>query len=83
MKLNKNLAVSETGFIFNPSTGDSFSANTIGAEVLNLLKEGQNAADIKQALADKYDVDKTVLEKDVDDFIVLLRDNNLLQYEQR
>lgn len=83
MKLNKNLAVSETGFIFNPSTGDSFSANAIGAEVLNLLKEGKELPEVKKALMDKYDVDKTVLEKDIDDFVVLLRDNNLLQYEQR
>ena len=83
MKLNKNLAVSETGFIFNPSTGDSFSANTIGAEVLNLLKEGQGIEEIKTGLSDKYDVDKTVLEKDIDDFVSLLRDNNLLQYEPR
>ena len=83
MKLNKNLTVSETGFIFNPSTGDSFSANTIGAEVLNLLKEGQGIEEIKKNLTDRYDVEKTVLEKDIDDFIVLLRDNNLLQYEQR
>lgn len=83
MKLNKNLAVSETGFIFNPSTGDSFSANTIGAEVINLLKEGKELADVKKILLEQYEVDKTVLEKDIDDFVVLLRDNNLLHYENR
>lgn len=83
MKLNKNLAVSETGFIFNPSTGDSFSANTIGAEVINLLKEGKELADVKSILFDKYEVEKSALEKDIDDFVVLLRDNNLLHYENR
>ena len=34
MKLKKNIATSESGFVFNPSTGDSFSLNTIGAEIL-------------------------------------------------
>lgn len=82
MKLNKNLAVSETGFIFNPSSGDSFSANPIGAEVLNLLKEDKDLAAIKANLLERYDVDDSQLEKDIDDFLVLLRDNNLLQYER-
>lgn len=82
MKLNKNLAVSETGFIFNPTSGDSFTANEIGADILNLLKEDKSIEDIKSNLIDKYDVDASQLEKDVDDFIVLLRDNNLIQYER-
>jgi hypothetical protein len=82
MKLNKNLAVSETGFIFNPTSGDSFTANEIGADILNLLKEDKSIEDIKSSLVDKYDVDASQLEKDVEDFIVLLRDNNLIQYER-
>lgn len=82
MKLNKNLAVSETGFIFNPTSGDSFTANEIGTEIINLMKESKNIADIKNALLDKYDVEGSQLEKDVDDFIVLLRDNNLIQHER-
>ena len=82
MKLNKNRAVSETGFIFNPTSGDSFTANEIGADILNLLKEDKSIEDIKSSLIDKYDVDASQLEKDVEDFIVLLRDNNLIQYER-
>lgn len=82
MKLNKNLAVSETGFIFNPSSGDSFSANPIGAEVLNMLKENKDIDFVKTAILEKYDVEASQLEKDIDDFLVLLRDNNLLQYER-
>ncbi len=82
MKLNKNLAVSETGFIFNPSSGDSFSANPIGAEVLNMLKENKDIDFVKAAILEKYDVEASQLEKDIDDFLVLLRDNNLLQYER-
>lgn len=82
MKLNKNLAVSETGFIFNPTSGDSFTANEIGTEIINLMKESKNIADIKTVLLAKYDVESSQLEKDVDDFMVLLRDNNLIQHER-
>ncbi len=79
MKLNKNLAVSESGFIFNPSTGDSFSVNGIGAEILELLRADNNLENILNTLSQKYEVEKPVLEKDVDDFLMLLRDNNMMQ----
>ncbi len=79
MKLNKNLAVSESGFIFNPSTGDSFSVNEIGAEILTLLKADKSPEEIAIKLMEKYDVEKPILEKDVDDFLMLLRDNSMMQ----
>jgi hypothetical protein len=40
MYLRKNIATSESGFIFNPATGDSFSANPVAAEILLQLKQG-------------------------------------------
>ena len=43
MKLKKNIAISETGFIFNPSSGDSYSTNPIGLEIINLMKNNKNA----------------------------------------
>ena len=79
MKLNKNLAVSESGFIFNPGTGDSFSVNPIGAEVLGLLKEDKSPEQIKEVLLGKYEVEKSLLEKDVDDFLTQLQENNMMQ----
>ena len=65
MKLNKNLAISESGFIFNPSTGDSFSVNGIGAEVIQLLKEENTAEEIIRALLEKYDVEKMILPRNI------------------
>ena len=38
MKINRNLAISENGFVFNPTTGDSFSVNEIGALIINEIK---------------------------------------------
>ncbi|MFM2358786.1 MAG: hypothetical protein RLY16_779, partial [Bacteroidota bacterium] len=38
MQLKKNIATSDAGFIFNPSTGDSFSANPLAAEIILELK---------------------------------------------
>ena len=39
--LKKNIAVSESGFVFNPTSGDSFSLNTVGTEILKLMKDGR------------------------------------------
>jgi hypothetical protein len=79
MQLKKNIATSETGFIFNPSTGDSFSANPIAAEILVLLKEGNTIPQIKSKIIEKYDVENNQLEKDWDDFAAQLFEGNLLE----
>ena len=78
MKLKKNIATSEAGLIFNPGTGDSFSVNNIGAEILTMLKEAKSQQDIISLLSSKYDVEKNQLEKDMDDFVSQLNDHNLL-----
>lgn len=79
MKLKKNIATSENGFIFNPSTGDSFSSNPIAAEILGLMKAGKDSLDIKQHILDTYDVDATQLERDWEDWVLQLKDANLLE----
>ena len=79
MKIKKNIASSETGFLFNPGTGDSFSANPVATDILQWMKENKSTAEIQQAILEKYQVDKTQLMKDWDDFMVQLHDNNLLE----
>jgi hypothetical protein len=79
MKLKKNIATSEAGFIFNPGTGDSFSVNNIGAEILTLFKENRSMKEIIESISLKYEVEKSQLEKDLDDFVSQLFSYNLLE----
>ncbi|MGI4749527.1 MAG: PqqD family protein [Janthinobacterium lividum] len=79
MKLKKNIATSENGFIFNPATGDSFSGNTIAAEILLLMKIGKSDVAIKQEILEKYDAEPMQLEQDWDDWMLQLKDANLLE----
>lgn len=72
MKINKNLAISDSGFVFNPSTGDSFSTNPIGLEIIKLLKEGKDMKEVKAFLLREYNTDETTLEKDCYDFESML-----------
>ena len=53
--------------------------NPIGAEVLGLLKEDKSPEQIKEVLLGKYEVEKSLLEKDVDDFLTQLQENNMMQ----
>ena len=78
MRLKKNIATSEAGFIFNPGTGDSYSSNPIGSEILAHLKEDIGRKEMIDLICSRYDVDRIQFEKDIDDFISQLIDNNLL-----
>ena len=64
MKINKNIAISDTGFVFNPLNGESFSINPIGVEIINLMKEDKSFDDIMKTVVTKYNVEGATLEKD-------------------
>jgi hypothetical protein len=79
LKLKKNIATSEAGFIFNPGTGDSFSVNNLGAEILAMFKENKSQQEIIGDLSLRYEVEKSQIEKDMDDFVSQLYGYNLLE----
>jgi hypothetical protein len=79
MKLKSYVAVSESGVLYNASSGDSFSINPVAVSIINMLKAGQEEKEIKAHLLDKYDVDSERLDADYYDFIAHLRQLNLLE----
>jgi hypothetical protein len=80
MKIKKNIATSENGFIFNPATGDSFSGNAIASSILLAMKNGDTEDLIKQSILDKYEVTPEQLNRDWDDWILQLKEANLLEF---
>ena len=81
MKLKKNIAISETGFVFDPSSGDSFTLNNIGKEILEQFQSGKIKSDISLSILNKYDVDEYTFERNYEDFIGMLNHFNLLDNE--
>ena len=81
MNIRKNIAVSENGFIFNPLTGDSFSVNQTGVFILRKMKEGDSNEDIMKALQEEYELDTYTAEKDLYDFLSLLKSYQLTENE--
>jgi hypothetical protein len=78
MKILTNIAVSESGYLFNPTNGDSFSSNLVATDIITLMKQNKTSDEIKKALLAKYDVEKSTIERDFDEFIQELGDNYLL-----
>ena len=79
MKLRKNIAISDSGFIFNPSSGDSYSVNPVGMEMLTMLHEGISKEKIKTHIMREYVCDESTFEKDFYDFTLMLRNYKLLE----
>ena len=79
MRIKKNIAVSASGLIFNPDTGESFTVNPIGAEIINSIKDGKPKAEIEQEVLIKYNIEKSSFERDYEDFVALLRNYLLIE----
>lgn len=79
MKIKKNIALSDSGFVFDPSSGDSFSTNPIGLEIIQLFKDGKSVEFIKTEILKKYMTDDVTLEKDIYDFIQMLLKLNIAE----
>lgn len=83
MKIKRNVAISDSGFVFNPANGDSFSTNPVGLEIIRMLKSGNAREEIKTFILDNYDTDEASVEKDYYDFIGLLQRNKLIDTDEQ
>ena len=79
MRLKRNIAVSESGFIFNPATGDSFSANPVGLRILELLKAGIIDSEIISILTSEFNVEDDRMKHDLEDFQSMLQQLSLIE----
>ena len=79
MQLKRNIAISDSGFLFNPSTGDSYSINTIGNQILRLMKEDKDENQIIEYMLENYDIDIDAVKKDLYDFKKMLESYRLIQ----
>jgi hypothetical protein len=74
----KDLALSETGFVFDPRSGATFTVNQAGTCVLLALREGQGRADIVALLKERFLVGNADVESDLGDFLRLLVQHGIL-----
>ncbi len=73
----KRLAVSESGFIFDPVSGLSFTLSLTALFLLEQMRQGQNQEQLLTAIQHHYEVEPHEAERDLHGFIKAL--NTLLQ----
>ena len=79
MKIKKDIAISDSGFVFNPASGESFTVNSIGIELFNFIREEKSYEEIKELMLDKYDTIEATFENDYQDFIAIMEYNKLIE----
>ena len=77
-KMLSNVAVSDNGFLFLPTTGESFTLNEIGKKILDLLKQNNSSEEIIEKIVNEFDIDNIVAERDFNDFINQLKNFRLV-----
>lgn len=81
MKIKENIAISDSGFVFDPSTGESFTFNPSGLEIFLLLKEEKSLKEIIEIITDKYDIEEESFERFYYDFLSMLKQYQLIDNE--
>ncbi len=77
MKIKNNISVSESGFVFDAKTGESYSLNPSGKEIIRLLNLGKTQEEIKEYMLARYDVPDLIVIRHLDDFFQMLSYFNL------
>ena len=54
----RRLAMNDSGFVFDPVNGDSFTVNSCGLTVLRLLKDGQSLSDVLDDVGVRSHIDE-------------------------
>jgi hypothetical protein len=78
-KLLNDLAISESGFLFQPVTGESFTLNSVGIFIMEGLKADKDSTEIINDIVNEYDTDQVAAEKDFQEFISQLKNHNLVR----
>lgn len=74
----RDLALSDTGFVFDPYSGSTFSVNATGLCILRALGEGVDRAEILRRVRAGFDAPSAELESDLADYLHLLGQQGVL-----
>ncbi|NOX35539.1 MAG: PqqD family protein [Deltaproteobacteria bacterium] len=68
-----SITVSDTGFVFDPSTGQTFLLNKTGLSLVKMLQAGTSLKDTPAFLEKEYDVEEKDAKEDIREFVSLMR----------
>lgn len=74
----KDIAINDTGFVFDPYSGGTFTLNSTGLVIVRSLRDGESHSEILARLRSEFDGVTGKLEEEVQDFMRSLREFGLL-----
>lgn len=78
MQISEEIKISDNGFVFNSRTGESFSLNPMGLEMIKMIADNNDFDEIRKSILGKYDVDDLTFEKDFYEFTAMLKHHQLM-----
>jgi hypothetical protein len=71
--LSQDVAVSESGFMFLPSTGECFTVNATGRCIIAALQQGKTETETLRLLTSEFEIDERTAERDLREFVSQLQ----------
>lgn len=65
----KRLVIAESGFIFDPLLGKSYSANSVGLLILKQIQNGTTLNELLETITKEFSVSREDAERDIVEFI--------------
>ena len=72
------LAISASGFIFDPMSGATFTVNETGKTIIEGIRDGAGLDSIVASLDDTFSCERSDLRRDTLEYVRQLRDQSLL-----
>ena len=79
ISIPSTVAVSDSGFVFLSSTGETFTLNEVGRFIYRQFHEGVDVEDVTRNTMEEFDVERNALERDLSEFIAQLMLYGLLE----
>jgi hypothetical protein len=73
------LNISPEGFVFNPSTGESYTLNPTGLLIVQQLIQGSKKQKIVEILSKNFNMSKRHIERDVEYFVKELQELGIIK----
>ncbi len=73
-----HLAVSETGFLLDTRTGNTYTLNETGTFIVKALSTSGDPGDLAEAISAEFEVDQETAARDLAEFLLQLRELGLI-----
>jgi len=78
MNLAEDFTLSKSGFLFDHSTGLTYTLNPTGKFIFQMISDNKDAAEILTALTGQFMIDSDTAKRDLEDFYRQMREMGMI-----